>query len=366
MSSRSGPTVPATLRWQGDANSGVLLIVDQTRLPLEEHQISCSDLETVFEAIQMLRIRGAPAIGVAAAYGVVIGARAAGSDGDAQATLTAAQAASRRLAESRPTARNLFWALERMEAKAQSLCSEADATGASLIAGLLVEAQTIEQDDRDICRGIGRHGEPLVPDGSRILTHCNAGALATAGYGTALGVVYAAKEAGKQVRVLADETRPLLQGARLTAWELQRSGIDVTLLPDVAAATVLRRGMADLVIVGADRVARNGDVANKIGTYPLAVMAREHSVPFYVAAPLSTFDPNTPDGAAIPIEERADYEVTGFGGTRTAPEGVGAFNPAFDVTPAKLITAIITEQAVIRAPNEAKVSALLRDAGQLD
>jgi methylthioribose-1-phosphate isomerase len=365
VSTSAEPTVPATLKWHGDAVSGSLHLVDQTRLPLEEHQVACHDLESVFEAIQALRVRGAPAIGVAAAYGVVIGARAAESDGDAEAVVTAVRAASRRLAGSRPTARNLFWALERMESKAVSLASLANASGATVIAGLLVEAQVIERDDREICCGIGRHGEPLVPDGSNILTHCNAGALATAGQGTALGVVYAAKEAGKQVRVLAGETRPLLQGARLTAWELQRSGIDVTLLPDVAAATVLQRGMADLVIVGADRVARNGDVANKIGTYPLAIMAREHSVPFYVAAPLSTFDAAAPDGAAIPIEERDGGEVTGFGGVRTAPEGVASFNPAFDVTPARLITALITERGVIHAPDEAKVSALLRDAGQL-
>ncbi len=353
-------TPPPTMRWIGDPETGSLELIDQTRLPTETVMRRCDDVESVWEAIKMLRVRGAPAIGCAAAYGVVIGARGGAKDGGGAAVVDAADAAADHLATSRPTAVNLFWALERMRKLGATL---RDGDRGATLQRLLGEASAIEAEDAATCRAIGAAGAALVPEGASILTHCNAGGLATAAYGTALGVIYAAHEEGKVERVFADETRPLLQGARLTAWELQRAGIDVSVLPDAAAATVLRRGMVDLVVVGADRIARNGDVANKIGTYPLAVLAREHGVPFYVAAPISTFDPDCPNGDAIPIEERAADEVHAFGGVRTAPEGVGSFNPAFDVTPARLVTAIVTQHGLIRDPDEAKVTAHLAAAG---
>jgi methylthioribose-1-phosphate isomerase len=292
----------------------------------------------VWEAVKTLRVRGAPAIGVAAAYGVVIGAaagRAAGEVCDYLAT-------------SRPTAVNLFWALDRMRRRA----------GAGA-AALLAEARAIQDEDAAMCAAIGRHGAELFRDGDGVLTHCNAGALATAGAGTALAAIYAAATAGKSLRVFADETRPLLQGARLTAWELMQAGIDVTLICDNTAAQVMREGRVQRVIVGADRIAANGDAANKIGTYTVALTAAAHGIPFYVAAPSSTFDLSIPDGAAIPIEQRAAEEVTEGFGRRTAPAGVKVYSPAFDVTPARLIAAIITEKGVIRPVTEAGVRAVL-------
>jgi len=310
-------------------------LIDQTRLPSEVVFRCCRSVEEVARAIEVLAVRGAPAIGVAAAYGMVLseslGRRAGESVDQIQARLTADRA---RLAATRPTAVNLFWALERM----------ASATD------LLAEADAIHQEDLAMGRAMGLAGQALLPDEATVLTHCNAGGLATAGFGTALGVIYAAHEAGKRIHVFADETRPLLQGARLTAWELQNQGIPVTVLPDVAAATVLRQGRVDAVITGADRIAANGDAANKIGTYPLAVMAHRHGVPFYVAAPSSTVDPDTPRGELITIEERSASEVHGYAESRFTPEGVEAFNPAFDVTPASLISAIITERGVHRPP----------------
>jgi methylthioribose-1-phosphate isomerase len=261
------------------------------------------------------------------------------------------------MSRARPTAVNLFWAIERMR-RVLASAQEEGASGVEIAARLEDEAARIHDEDLAACRAIGEHGGALVPDGGRVLTHCNAGGLATAGYGTALGVIRGARDAGKTVRVWADETRPFLQGARLTAWELMKDGIETTVLADVAAATLLRRGAIDLVVVGADRIAANGDVANKIGTYPLAVLAREHGVPFYVAAPTSTIDPDCPDGSAIPIEERESREVTELFGTRVAPAGVGVFNPAFDVTPARLVTAIVTERGIARPPFEAALRSL--------
>ena len=342
-----------TVFWQ----DGAVVMIDQRALPLIERYVTCTDYRQVIAAIRDLTVRGAPAIGVAAAMGIALGARSI--DAVTPAAFRAAfEEICRQFGAARPTARNLFWAIERMR-----LCCEAalDAVGDSGLSPggdpfetvrerLVAEAIRIgEEDIAANCR-LGQSGCGLIPDGARVLTHCNAGALATAGYGTALGVIRAAAEAGKTVHVYADETRPILQGARLTAWELLREGIPCTLITDNMAGFLMKKGEVDLVIVGADRIAANGDTANKIGTYGLAVLARAHGIPFYVAAPLSTIDPSLPDGGAIPIEERAPDEVTHLGGTRTAPEGVGVWNPAFDVTPNELITAIITEAGVIRPP----------------
>ncbi|MHC4931036.1 MAG: S-methyl-5-thioribose-1-phosphate isomerase [Planctomycetota bacterium] len=313
-------------------NDGALEILDQTLLPTEETWLRLATPEQVIEAIQSLRVRGAPAIGVAGAFALVLAA------GDAGAVRRAAPA----VASARPTAVNLRWAVDRMLQRLDSLSPEAPRDG------LLEEAEAIRTEDEAACRAIGRHGAALLGEKATVLTHCNAGSLATAGYGTALGVIYAAVEQGKSVAVFADETRPLLQGARLTAWELQKAGIDVTLIADSVAGSLLSSGRIDAVVVGADRVAANGDAANKVGTYSLAVLARENEVPFYVAAPRSTIDPACPDGASIPIEERAAREVTEGFGLRTAPEGVYVFSPAFDVTPAALISALVTEVGVLQ------------------
>ncbi len=329
-----------TIFWR----NGAVVMIDQRFLPREETYNEYRDVEGLAEAIESMVIRGAPAIGVAAAYGVALAAH--NSTGDAQQTLDAAQEAGVRLSRTRPTAVNLFWAIERMRKVAQTQRGDV----AEIKRRLLEEAERIHAEDLELCRSIGRHGAELVPDGATILTHCNAGALATAGWGTALGVIRSAVEAGKKVRVLADETRPFLQGARLTAWELQRDGFDVTVIPDSAAAHLLSRKEIDLVVVGTDRVAANGDVANKIGTYGVALAAKAAGVPFYVAAPWSTIDLETPTGAQIPIEERPAREVTHVGATRIVPEGVKVRNPAFDVTPNELVTALITDRGVIRPP----------------
>ncbi len=344
----------ATLFWE----EGVLRLIDQTRLPEEASYIECEDVETVAEAIESLRVRGAPAIGVAAAYGVVIAAQEAMSGGDDEGERRI-RAAIKRLSETRPTAVNLFWALNRME-KVLDACPD---SGAEAIRDrLLDEAQRIFEEDRQVCRRIGRNGADLLKDRATVLTHCNAGGLATADYGTALAVIYAALEEGKQVAVFADETRPLLQGSRLTAWELQQSGVDVTVICDSMAGTLLRQSRIDAIIVGADRIAANGDVANKIGTYGLAVLAREHRVPFHVAAPLSTIDMSLPNGEEIPIEERKPEEITRGFGRQTAPEGVKVYNPAFDVTPNAFVTSLITEKGVVRAPYEPVFRAWFREA----
>jgi len=296
-------------------------------------------------------VRGAPAIGVAAAWGLALSWRRALAEGagDAAAALARLERDRTALAATRPTAVNLFWALERVGGLARRLVADG-ADPAAVDAALRAEAQAVRDEDVAMCRALGEAGAALLPDYATVLTHCNAGGLATGGYGTALGVVYAAHAAGRAVRVFADETRPLLQGARLTAWELASRGIEVTVLCEGAAATLLRRGAVDAVITGADRIAANGDAANKIGTYPLAVLADRHEVPFYVAAPASTFDPDTACGDGIVIEERDPDEVHGHGGVRWTPADARAWNPAFDVTPAELITAFITEQGVLRPP----------------
>jgi methylthioribose-1-phosphate isomerase len=351
MSTRLELDRATTLSWEGDATSGFLRLIDQTRLPTEYVLLECRDLKTVWEAIKVLRVRGAPAIGVAAAYGSVIGARSLGWDSLASVR-RALQDATASLRTSRPTAVNLFWALDRMDAVASAECG---GEGLALLNRLLAEAQQIDQEDRAMCRAIGRYGASLIEPGQGILTHCNAGGLATADYGTALAVIFSAWEQGVPLRVFADETRPLLQGARLTAWELLRRGIPVTLICDNMAAQVMREGKVRIVIVGADRIASNGDAANKIGTYGLAVLAKAHGIPFFVAAPSSTFDLSIPDGSAIPIEQRDPREITHGFGRQTAPDGVEAYNPAFDVTPSELITGIITEKGIIRPVNRQTV-----------
>jgi methylthioribose-1-phosphate isomerase len=319
---------------------GAVVLLDQRLLPHEERYNEYRTAAGVAEAIRTMVIRGAPAIGVAAAYGMALAALA--SDGD-PASIRAAGA---ELSATRPTAVNLFWAVRRMLDRA----AEPGAGGRALADRLLDEARAVHAEDLALCRRLGAHGAALVPDGATVLTHCNAGALAASGHGTALGVIRSAVEAGKRVRVIADETRPFLQGARLTAWELQRDGIDVTVISDVAAASLLARREADLVIVGADRIAANGDVANKIGTLGVALAARHGGVPFYVAAPWSTVDMETPSGDRIPIEQRPPEEVTHVLGRRVVPEGVPVRNPAFDVTPGELVTALITDRGVHRPP----------------
>jgi methylthioribose-1-phosphate isomerase len=333
--------VIAPVRWEGDR----LILLDQTRLPLEEVERACTTWEEVAAAIRSLVVRGAPAIGVAAAFGVALAARASAAD-NVDALLPDLETAVKGLGATRPTAVNLFWALDRMQRVARTDRGSLPA----LRIRLLAEARAILEEDVAANRAIGRHGAALVPRGARILTHCNAGALATAGYGTALGVVRAAHEEGRVALLWVDETRPVMQGSRLTAWECVRDGIPHRLIADVTAASVMARREVDLVITGADRIAVNGDTANKIGTYSLAVLARHHGVPFYVAAPWSTIDLALDSGAGIPIEERDPSEVRRVGGQQTAPDASPVFNPAFDVTPASLITAIITERGVHRPP----------------
>ncbi len=347
---------PQTLRWQGDEN-GYLELIDQTLLPCELRVIACRDVPTVVEAIKSLRVRGAPAIGIAAAYGVVIGLQPH-VNAPTDEYFTQLKQIVAALAASRPTAVNLFWALDRMDRLAQSLRGQQPAD--VITAALLDEARAIHEADRQICRAIGNYGAELLGDGQGVLTHCNAGGLATADYGTALAVFFSAHAAGKKIRVYADETRPLLQGARLTAWELQQRGIDVTLICDSMAAQVMREGRVQAAIVGADRIAANGDAANKIGTYGVAVLCAHHEIPFYVAAPTSTFDLSLPTGDGIPIEQRAASEITHGFGRQTAPDGIQVYNPAFDVTPAALIAGIITERGIIRPVNATTVAAMVR------
>jgi len=332
-----------TLRWSGDTG-GHLLLIDQTLLPLEFIEIECRDVETVFEAIRSLRVRGAPAIGIAAAYGVCVGVQHSATCDEARFFERLKEVVDR-LASSRPTAVNLFWALDRMKHKAESLRGR---PVPEIVASLLDEAKAIHEEDRSICRAIGRYGAELLADGQGVLTHCNAGGLATADYGTALAVFFSAAESGKRLAIYADETRPLLQGARLTAWELLERGLDVTLICDSMAAQVMREGRIQAVITGADRIAANGDSANKIGTYGVALLAAAHRIPFYIAAPKSTFDLSIATGDEIPIEQRNPREITHGFGRQTAPTGVKVYNPAFDVTPAALIAGIITEFGVIR------------------
>src|SRR6516225_479178 len=331
-----------TLEW---TTAGVRFI-DQTKLPTEETYVTCKDYKEVADAIRTMIVRGAPAIGVAAAMGVAIGAQRSMAT-----TLPELErefdVVCRAIAETRPTAVNLFWAIRRMRDKFDELRSlPLEKVKAELVA----EAQRMHVEDIAANEAMGRNGAVLLPNSGGILTHCNAGALATAGYGTALGVIRAAVESGKKLSVFADETRPFLQGSRLTAWELMKDGIPTTLIADNMAGAIMRQGKIDAVIVGADRIAANGDVANKIGTYTVAVLAKEHSIPFYVAAPISTVDLATPDGEGIPIEQRPPKEVTHHGGKQMAPTGVLVENPAFDVTPSRYVTAIVTERGIARAP----------------
>jgi methylthioribose-1-phosphate isomerase len=339
-----------TLRWR----EGRLELIDQRRLPLEFDYVACESAVQTAAAIRDMVVRGAPAIGCTAAYGVALEAQRHASAARAQFD-AALEASFSVLAASRPTAVNLFWAIERMRK-----CHEQTRSASTQVAAsaLLKLAHYIYSDDIEICRAIGRQGAPLIADGARVMTHCNAGALATAGHGTALGVIRSARDAGKRISVIANETRPYLQGARLTAWEMVQENIPVTLVTDNMAGHLMQQGRVDVVVVGADRIALNGDAANKIGTYTVAVLAERHGIPFYVAAPLSTIDIAIADGSMIPIEERDPSEVTGFRSLRWAPEGIGVANPAFDVTPAALITGIITEKGVITRPNAAKVRGL--------
>ncbi len=327
-------------------------MIDQRRLPLEERYVTCRGYEEVAEAIREMVVRGAPAIGVAAAMGVALGMLRAIGDPDAQFA-----AICKCLAATRPTAVNLFWAIERMKRVYEGARGR---PVEEIRARLVEEAQRIKEEDIEINRAMGRHGAALVPDGKTVLTHCNAGALATAGYGTALGVVRAAVEAGKRIDVFADETRPFLQGARLTVWELQQDGIPATLITDSMAGHFLKSGRIGCVVVGADRIAANGDVANKVGTYGVAVLAKENNVPFYVAAPVSTLDLTLASGEEIPIEQRPAAEVTHVFGQPVAPEGTKVENPAFDVTPNRYVSAIITERGVARAPYEESLRRLLQ------
>jgi methylthioribose-1-phosphate isomerase len=353
--SRASQAMPHPEPLSGTAYSAVelmlgdreVLLMDQRALPLTERYERLSTVDQVAEAIEQLMVRGAPAIGIAAAYGMVL---AAGHErGGEEAFLRAVAVAEARLGRTRPTAVNLMWALARMGARARTVASRSAADRALVLAD---EARAIHREDVLACKTMGRIGAAHVPDGATILTHCNAGAIATGGYGTALGVVRAAREAGKRVRVVACETRPVLQGARLTAWELHKDGFDVTLITDNMVAALMAQGRVTLAVVGADRIARSGDVANKIGTYGVACLAAAHGVPFYVAAPWSTVDLSCPNGAAIVIEHRKNEEIFSIGGTRIAPEGIGADNPAFDVTPARLVRAIFTERGEVAPAGE--------------
>jgi methylthioribose-1-phosphate isomerase len=332
-----------TVQWTG----GAAVMIDQTRLPLEEKFVTCRTYQEVAAAIRDMIIRGAPAIGVAAAMGVALGVLE-GAPFDVVCDT---------LAKTRPTAVNLFWAIDRMKRLYASLEGQ---SREEICRRMVEEAQFVREEDIAICRAIGRNGAPLVPDGKTVLTHCNAGALATAGYGTALGVIRAAVEAGKRIDVFADETRPFLQGARLTVWELQQDSIAATLITDNMAGHFLKSGRIGCVVVGADRIAANGDVANKIGTYSVAVLAKENSVPFYVAAPISTLDMTLASGDSIPIEQRSAAEVTHVFGVQVAPTGTAVQNPAFDVTPARYVSAIITERGVARAPYQESLSQLIK------
>ena len=342
-----------TIEWRTDS----VVMIDQRKLPASETYVTCKTATDVAKAIKTMVIRGAPAIGVAAAMGIALGMLKSKATGTKQFT-TEFQKTCDLMAGTRPTAVNLFWAIERMKRTfadaAQGGCSVDE-----LKQRLVADAQRIHDEDVASCRAMGAHGATLVPDTARILTHCNAGALATAGYGTALGVVRAAVEQGKKIAVMADETRPFLPGARLTAGELVKDGIDTTVITDNMSASMMRLGHVDLVVVGADRIAANGDVANKVGTYGVAVLAKEHGIPFYVAAPISTVDLGTADGDGIPIEERNAREVTHVGKSRVTPEGAHIRNPAFDVTPAKFVTAIITERGIARAPYSESLALLV-------
>jgi methylthioribose-1-phosphate isomerase len=344
-----------TITWVGGTD-GHAELIDQTLLPNEIRMIEVRDERAMWHAIRTLQIRGAPAIGIAAAYGVVLGIKSVPDHASLDQAVAQLDQVRQYLASSRPTAVNLFWALDRMN-RAASDCAATDVR--QLKERLLAEAKTIHAEDAAMCRAIGRHGWSLILNDAGVLTHCNAGGLATAEFGTALALMYTAKEQGRVFHVFADETRPLLQGARLTAWELSQADIDVTLICDNMAGFLMSRGKINLVVTGADRIAANGDAANKIGTYSLAVLANAHKIPFYIAAPTSTFDLATPTGDQIPIEERPPHEITRPGGVSIAPAGINVYNPAFDVTPHHLITAIITEKGIIQNPDARRIADFL-------
>lgn len=337
---------PASVEWLGSTD-GFLRLIDQTKLPGELKFVECSDVETVWEAIKQLRVRGAPAIGIAAAMGICVAVRTC----SISQTAEVAQKAADYLATSRPTAVNLFWALDRMRAVVNSSSHSGD-----LREQLLAEAKKIQLEDREMCHAIGRHGAELIPHNATLITHCNAGGLATAEYGTALSVIFTCQDQGKRVEVFADETRPLWQGSRLTAWELMQRQVPTTVICDSMAAHVMQTRKVDAVIVGADRITCRGDVANKIGTYGLAVTAKYHGVPFYVAAPSSTFDFQLESGADIPIEQRSADEVIAPYGFSVAPQNAKVYNPAFDVTPSELVAALITERGIIQPVNREAIT----------
>jgi methylthioribose-1-phosphate isomerase len=367
----SGPPISnttETLRWMGDMD-GYLRMIDQTLLPTEFIELDCREVETVWEAIRQLRVRGAPAIGIAAAYGVVLGLQGFRDSTTAEFTRRLEEVC-QYLATSRPTAVNLFWALDRMrrcdqtpdpkDASSGETADTRERSPAERLARLLAEARAIHDEDREMCHAIGRWGAELLTDGASVLTHCNAGGLATAEYGTALSVIFTAQDQGKKLHVFVDETRPLLQGARLTAWELAQRDVSATLICDSMAAQVMREGRVQAVITGADRITARGDTANKIGTYGLSVLAAAHQIPFYVAAPSSTFDFSIERGEEIPIEQRDGGEITCGFGRQTAPLGFDVYNPAFDVTPAENITAIITEFGRVQPVNKQEIARVLK------
>ena len=345
-----------TIEWQDDA----VVMIDQRKLPAQEVYVECRTAKAVAGAIKKMVIRGAPAIGVAAAMGLALGVQRSKVTGTGQLAAEFYKLCEL-MAATRPTAVNLFWAIERMK-RAFAEAARSGRSPSEIRDAMVREALRIHDEDVTSCKALGAHGSKVVPDRAHVLTHCNAGALATGGYGTALGVIRAAVEGGKHVAVFADETRPFLQGARLTAWELLRDGIETTVITDSMAGPLMRDGKIDVVVVGADRIVANGDVANKIGTYTVAVLASEHEVPFYVAAPVSTIDLSTPDGSGIPIEERDARELTHVGATRMAPEGVRVWNPAFDVTPHTLVTGIITERGICRPPFTESLKAVCEQA----
>ena len=352
-----------TVAWVGE-RPGHCRLIEQTLLPERTEYLDVTDVPGMVDAIYRLAVRGAPAIGVAAAYGVLLGVQHEGQR-EPESLLVEVGRVCDTLAAARPTAVNLFWALKRMRRRADELAA-AGADGHGMVEGLFEEARAIHAEDARQCERMGELGAELIADGMTLLTHCNAGALATGGMGTALAPMYVAHAQGKAISVYADETRPLLQGARLTSWELHQAGIPVTVITDNMSGSLMARGEVDAIFVGSDRIARNGDVCNKIGTYMVAALAARHEVPFYVVAPTTTFDPDTASGDRIPIEERPADEVAHGFGRRTAPEEVTVYNPAFDVTPAELVTAIVTEAGLIERPTTERVEHLLRTAGVLE
>ena len=352
--------VVQALKWVGGVD-GFLELIDQRRLPSELVRLQCRDIKQLYNAIKTLTVRGAPAIGVAGAYGLVLAMQKLDTRYSILDALECLKKAADYLGSSRPTAANLFWALDRVKRKAEDfVAGRAKVNLQELQEAVLGEANAICQEDVDMCRRIGENGEKFIKDGAGILTHCNAGALATAGQGTALSVMFEAHKKGKKFKVYVDETRPMLQGARLTAWELKQAEIDVVVICDNMAGWLMKQGKISAVITGADRIAANGDAANKIGTYSLSILAREHGIPFYIAAPSSTFDFSIKSGDQIPIEQRTENEVTFFGGVKITPEGVDIYNPAFDVTEAGDISAIITERGVIEKPTPGKIAEHLK------